>query len=115
MTLRPLLVTLYSLLASATHMEWRDLLVHDCSGGLHVLPNTGFEGNANVATLHVLLDEVASIYYDRVKALCDADPTPAEFRRFFWPSVEMALGVATADASHAAATDRRAAAADSNM
>ena len=81
-----LLATMILAGASASSMQWRDLMVHDCNAGLHFVPNTGIETNVNIGALHHILDEVLAVTFERAKCMCTEDEvlTMAEFKRFFF-------------------------------
>jgi hypothetical protein len=46
---------------------WKDLVVMDCAGGLHVLPGTAFETDVNLASFAAVSNGFAEGIADRAK------------------------------------------------
>ena len=92
--MRNLVVIMIFAVTSA--MEWKQLFVHDCNDGLHLLTDTPLAMNMNGQSLKLISEPIAEMLYERATCMCPG-LTKAEHLRFILPSIEMLLGLSQGD------------------
>lgn len=65
---------------------WTDLLVFDCAGGLHILPNSPLESDVNLSSWAAVLNRLGAGIASRAKCACP-DISDEEIEQRFVPSV----------------------------